>query len=118
MKLGVVGSRGFNDYELLKTELNKFKDILEIVSGGAIGADKLSEQYGIEHNKLLRIFYPEYEIYGRSAPLKRNTQIIEKSDFVIAFWDGKSTGTKDSINKAKRLNKPYKIIYYNTQGLN
>lgn len=117
MKLGVVGSRKFNNYELLKSELNKFKKITLIVSGGAPGADILSEEYATAYNIPTQIFYPNYEVYGRSAPFKRNTQIVENSDFIIAFWDSKSNGTKDSINKAKRLNKPVKIIQYELVGL-
>ena len=42
----------------------------------------------------------------------RNTDIIKNSDFVFAFWDGKSKGTKDSIDKSKKLNIPIKVIRY------
>ena len=52
----------------------------------------------------------QYGEYNALAGMKRNTYIIENSDLVIAFWDGKSTGTKDSINKAKLLNKEIIII--------
>lgn len=117
MNLGVIGSRTFSDYDLLKTELNKFKDITKIISGGAKGADILSEKYAQEFGIETVIFYPEYEKHGRKAPFLRNTSIVQASDIVIAFWDEVSKGTKDSINKCTKLNKQYKIILYNSQSL-
>lgn len=117
MILGVVGSRAFLDYELLKTELLTFSSIDVIVSGGARGADKLAEQYALEFNIPILIFKPDYKTHGIAAPFIRNTEIIEASDKVIAFWDGKSTGTLDSINKAKQRKIPLKIVFYNSSQL-
>lgn len=110
MKIAIVGSRSFKDYELLKNEVEKFitENSLEevtIVSGGAVGADTLAEQFAAEMGYKTVIFLPEYKKYGRGACHVRNTQIIENSDIVFAFWDKKSKGTLDSINKAKKLNK-------------
>lgn len=50
-------------------------------------------------------FLPEYSKYGRGAPLVRNDLIIDYADEVIAFWDGKSRGTKYVIEKCKSKNK-------------
>ena len=60
----------------------------------------------------LLVFKPDYQKYGRGATLVRNTQIIENADVVFAFWDGQSKGTKDSITKAKKLQKELHIISY------
>ena len=57
----------------------------------------------------LKEFLPEYERYGRSAPLKRNLQIIDYADEVIAFWDGMSHGTRFVIENCKRKNVPIKV---------
>lgn len=54
-------------------------------------------------------FLPEYEKYGRRAPLVRNDLIIDYADAVIAFWDGKSKGTKYVIDRCKKVNKDIKI---------
>lgn len=110
MKVAVIGSRTFDDYELMKIILDKF-DITLIVSGGAKGADKLSEKYALEKNIPVQIFKPDWSI-GRHAGFLRNTTIIEYSDFVVAFWDGKSKGTLDSINKAKKLNKDTRVVTF------
>lgn len=114
MKVAIIGSRDFNDYELVKKVLNNVKDkITLIVSGGAIGADSLGAQFALENNIQTKIFIPDWETYGRSAGYIRNKAIVEESDIIIAFWDGKSKGTQHSFKLAKSLNKRIKIIKYN-----
>lgn len=117
MKIGIVGGRDFNDYEFLKKELIKFIDengifLNAIVSGGAKGADTLAEKFAAEMSVEMIVFKPDYEKFGRGAALARNTQIVENSDTVFAFWDGKSKGTHDSIRKAEKLGKKLLIINY------
>jgi predicted Rossmann fold nucleotide-binding protein DprA/Smf involved in DNA uptake len=115
MNLGIIGSRSFNDYELLKKEVDDFiKDIKidHIVSGGAKGADSLGEKYAGEHGIKILIFLPDWQKFGKKAGYIRNIDIIENSDIVIAFWDGESKGTKHSIDLANKMNKKVKIIYF------
>ena len=109
MKISIIGSRSFFDYTMLEKILNKEKiDIL--VSGGARGADSLGEQYAKNNNIPTLIFKPDWKKFGRAAGFIRNKDIIDNSDKVIAFWDGKSKGTLNSINLAKKQNK--KVIIY------
>lgn len=104
MNLGIVGSRDFNDYIKLKTEILKLYPIEQIkciVSGGANGADKLGERFADEYNLDKKIFYPDWNKYGKRAGFIRNKDIVENSDKLIAFWDGVSKGTKLTIDLAK-----------------
>ena len=106
MKIGIVGSRTFNNYNLFEQVINKIvqeNDI--IVSGGAIGADSLAEMYAKIHKFETIIFKPEWEKYGKQAGFIRNSKIVEESDYIIAFWDGNSKGTLDTISKAENLGK-------------
>jgi hypothetical protein len=111
MKVAVIGSRGFNNYDLVKKTLSNI-EITLLVSGGADGADSLGEQYAIENNIETKIFLPDWEKNKRAAGMIRNTDIVNESEVVVAFWDGTSRGTLDSINKAKKLNKKLIIINY------
>lgn len=111
MKVAVIGSRGFNNYDLVKKTLSNI-EITLLVSGGADGADSLGEQYAIENNIETKIFLPDWEKHKRAAGMIRNTDIVNESEVVVAFWDGTSRGTLDSINKAKKLNKKLIIINY------
>lgn len=107
MKVAVKGSRG-----LRVDNLEKYlpKETTEIVSGGAVGIDTCAKEYAIKNNIKLTEFLPEYEKYGRSAPLKRNLLIIDYADYVLAFWDGKSHGTKYVIDNCKKKNKPVRVF--------
>ena len=90
MKVAVIGSRG-----LSVKDLGKYlpADTTEIVSGGARGVDTSAKEYANAHGLKLTEFLPDYQKYGRAAPLKRNITIIEYADIVFAFWDQKSHGT-------------------------
>jgi len=111
MNLAIVGSRTFND-ELLENEILKSNlNIIRIISGGAEGADILGEKFANKHKIPTTILKPEWHIYGHSAGYKRNRDIINACDICIAFWNGESTGTKHSIDIAKKLKKPLIVIY-------
>ncbi|MCL2544566.1 MAG: DUF2493 domain-containing protein [Clostridia bacterium] len=107
MKVAVIGSRG-----LKVAELGKYlpPETMEIVSGGAKGVDTSVREYAQAHGVKLTEFLPEYEKYGRSAPLKRNIAIIEYADVVMAFWDGKSSGTRHVISNCRKKGVPVKVF--------
>ena len=102
MKVAIIGSRN-----LVIKDLQNYlpENVTEIVSGGAKGIDTCAKEYALAHGIKLTEFLPEYAKYGRGAPLKRNLQIIEYADEVIAFWDGKSAGTKYVIDNCRKMNK-------------
>lgn len=106
MKVAVIGSRG-----ITKVNLEDFlpESTTEIVSGGARGVDTCARKYATEHSLILTEFLPDYEHFGRGAPLRRNIEIIDYADLVLAFWDGKSRGTKFVIENCKKRNKEVKV---------
>lgn len=111
MRVAVVGSRTFNDYLLLLNTLDSIP-IDSIVSGGARGADSLAKKYAEASGLLIVEYLPEWDKYGRRAGFIRNVQIVDNSDLVIAFWDGISKGTGHSIDYARKIGKPLKVILY------
>lgn len=113
MKLAIIGSRGFNDINLLNETLNPLVFQIDLViSGGARGADKMGEEWAERHGIDTLIFPAEWDKYGKLAGFRRNEDIIKNADTVIAFWDQKSKGTLHSINLAKELKKPIRIITF------
>jgi len=106
MKAAIVGSRTFNDYDALRESIDSLNiHIDEIISGGAKGADSLAERYARENEIAITIFPAEWKKYGRAAGMIRNRDIIKSADVVIAFWDGESKGTKNSIDLAEKHGK-------------
>jgi hypothetical protein len=105
MKIIIAGSRTYNDYELLKRVCDETLSLItEIVSGTANGADKLGERYAKEKGYPIKQFPADWNKYGKSAGYIRNKQMAEYADALIAFWDGKSKGTKHMIDLAKLNN--------------
>ena len=107
MKVAIIGSRN-----LVVNDLEKYlpENTTQIISGGAKGIDLCAEEYAVTHGLPLMIYLPDYESFGRPAPLKRNIAIIENADIVLAFWDGKSRGTKHVIENCKKRGIPVKIF--------
>ena len=107
MKVAVIGSRSL--------QIDQLKDYLpecvtEIISGGACGVDASAREYAKSNNIPLTEYLPEYEKYGKRAPLIRNIRIIEDADIVLAFWDGKSHGTRFVIEKCEQMGKEIKVF--------
>jgi hypothetical protein len=114
----IVGSRTFTDYEFMKRKtdylLQNYQDIV-IVSGGAKGADALAKRYALERNYKYVEFPANWDTYGKSAGYIRNEQMLKfvstyQCRGCIAFWDGKSKGTKHNFSLAKKYNTPIKIV--------
>lgn len=106
MKVAIIGSR-----KLKIENLSKYipENTTEIVSGGAKGIDTCAREYAITNNLKLTEFLPDYKKYGRITPLKRNIQIINYADVVLAFWDGVSRGTAFVIENCRKLSVPVKV---------
>lgn len=114
MRVLVCGSRKINDKDYVFNCIDNSKyDITEIVSGHAIGVDRLGEMYAVEHNIPIRIFSPNWKENGNVAGIIRNKKMVEYSDAVISIWDGKSNGTRFTIDYSKKMKKPIKIWIYN-----
>jgi len=111
MRLAIVGSRGFSNYNFLKEILDE-ENIEVIVSGGAKGADQLAERYANEKSLETNIFYPDWKKHGKQAGFVRNKEIVDNCDKLIAFWDGKSKGTNHSVYLARNKGKEVKVIKY------
>lgn len=116
-KVIVAGCRDFADYELLKEKCDfylqkqKPEDIV-IVSGHASGADALGERYAHERGLQLETFPADWKANGRAAGPIRNAKMASVAHTLIAFWNGKSRGTKNMIDTAKKHNLQVAVVRY------
>lgn len=115
-KLIIAGGRDFCNYELLKTAVNTYanskQNKVSIVSGMAKGADALGYRLAEEYNIKVYEFPANWNKHGKRAGFVRNEEMGNFADSLIAFWDGKSRGTKHMIDFMKQLNKPVTVIPY------
>ena len=117
-KVIIAGSRGFSNYKLLKEKCNEYlrekrKEYnIIIISGGARGADFSGEKYAQDEGFSLEKFPANWNKFGKSAGFRRNEQMAEVADALIAFWDGKSNGTKHMIEIMENKKLLVKVIKY------
>ncbi|MBE6605119.1 MAG: hypothetical protein E7639_05390 [Ruminococcaceae bacterium] len=107
MKVAIVGSRNLTSIEI---ERYLVDDVEEIVSGGAVGVDACAAMYAKNKGLKLTEFLPQYERYGRAAPIVRNKKIVDYADKIIVFWNGSSRGTLSVIQYAKKTGKPLEVV--------
>ena len=106
MKIAIVGSRN-----VVVHNMDKYiSEGDEIVSGGAVGVDACAAEYARQKGLKLTEFLPQYERYGRAAPIMRNREIVNYADAIVAFWDGSSKGTLSVIKYAEKIGKPCEIV--------
>lgn len=114
--IGIVGSRRRDSQDDCVKCFQKFKEIYEegdqIVSGGCPkGGDKFAELIAKKFGVPIKIYYPNWEKYGKFAGLKRNTYIAEDCTVLIALVaEDRTGGAEDTIKKAEKLNKEIIII--------
>lgn len=120
-KVIIAGSRDFDNFISAEHNLLSFfkafgihSTDIEIISGGARGADKIGEQFAKKYNIKLTVFPAQWDKYGKSAGMIRNAEMAQyaKDGILFAFWDGKSTGTKNMIDAARRNNMTVLIYEY------
>lgn len=111
MKVAIIGSR-----DIHKIPLTEYlpDETTELVSGGAVGVDQCARVFADISGLPIKEFLPDYKKYGRSAPLRRNIEIIDYSDLVLAFWDGCSRGTRFVIENCRKKKIPIRIFLKRT----
>lgn len=128
MRIIVCGSRSFSNYSFLREkvieEINRWLNgdtskisEIEIITGGAVGADYMAETVAKEYGLKLSVFPAQWDEFGKRAGYVRNSAMIDyaidddkRECLIVAFWDGKSTGTFDMIQQADLLEVPIKVI--------
>lgn len=107
MKTIIAGSRGINDFAVVLDAIARAREdqeikITEVVSGGALGVDRMGERYAAQVALPVKQFLPDYERHKRAAPLIRNHEMGQYADALIAIWDGMSRGTEHMISTARK----------------
>lgn len=118
LKLIVAGGREFKDYQRLSAEIFAYAEGVgdnvgvSLVSGMARGADALGYRFAKEHNVKVYEFPADWNKYGKRAGYLRNAEMAQFADALMAFWDGKSRGTKHMIDYMTQMGKPVVVVRY------
>lgn len=116
MNIAIVGSREFDNYDNLRQVMYLLypspEMITSIVSGGARGADKLAERFAAEHGLPVQVFKADWDTWDVRAGYMRNITIVNTADEVVAFWNGKSKGTRHTIDLAEKNHKLREVVIF------
>jgi predicted Rossmann fold nucleotide-binding protein DprA/Smf involved in DNA uptake len=97
----VSGSRSITSLDVVEEAIQSSPFTVDyIIHGGAKGVDTLADAVASMHNIPADVCKPNYDRYGDRAPLKRNEEMIQKSDNAVVVWDGKSSGTWYTMSHA------------------
>jgi hypothetical protein len=117
----VCGGRDFADRELLVAKLDQFtRDLgpkIVVVTGACpTGADKLAEDWASKKFHTVLRFHAEWSRGAKAGP-ERNQEMVDhvkplRNRFAVAFWDGKSRGTKDCVARIQAAGIALKIVRY------
>jgi hypothetical protein len=77
--------------------------VAAVVSGGADGVDAAAAALADVGGVPLTVLEPDWDTYGEAAGPRRNTKIVQRADAVLAFWNGTSPGTRDTLAKARAV---------------
>lgn len=112
----VAGCRDFTDYNFLESKLDNIlaniDDEICIVSGKAKGADELGERYAVKRNYQIVEYPALWDLHGKAAGPIRNEKMAQNADALVAFWDGKSRGTKNMIETAQKYGLKIRVLRY------
>ena len=112
----VAGGRDFNNYPGLAASLDyllkNINDEIEIVCGMARGADRLGEQYAKERGYRVIYMPADWDTYGKSAGYRRNAEMADYANALVALWDRQSRGTKHMIDIAHEKGLDVRVKKY------
>lgn len=114
-RVGVVGSRGF-PYKAMVVDYMvwDFRDSDICVSGGCkVGVDAWVKELCRRELYAYEEIPADWDKHGKKAGFLRNTELVDDINRLVAFWDGKSRGTRDTIIKALERGLPVEIHYPN-----
>ena len=108
----VAGSRSAEKHQVYEAiEKCPYKDKIDlVVSGCALGADTHGMTWARENKRHIRRMPAEWKTHGRAAGMIRNREMAENADGLIAIWDGRSPGTQNMIQTAKRFGLPVFVM--------
>lgn len=113
----VAGSRGFDSWrqDALEHVLNQASYALDmkfgkIIHGGARGVDRMAGIWAESKGYPVSVYPAYWELHGKRAGYIRNSLMVEDADAAIIVWDGKSKGTKHTIDLMTASGKPYVLV--------
>lgn len=111
----IAGSREWTNKSAIvqwfSNNLNNLPWDVTIVTGGARGVDRLAHEEAQRRNLRTKVIEADWENLGKSAGYARNKTMVDIADKVVVFWDGRSKGSKHTIDLALKHKVPLEVYF-------
>lgn len=112
MRIVVSGSRTITDEKTVERILAGYIAVKDIViTGGCRGIDRIAHDYARRYFADTEVYEADWDTHGKAAGPIRNGKMMEDAGILIAFWDGKSRGTRSAIDEARKRGVETHIHY-------
>lgn len=119
--VAIIGSREWPDPKRIQAFIDTLSKNTVVITGGwwndlkhemtpTRGVDRIAAEYARNRGFTVVLVGADFAMHGKSAGMRRNPVTVGLATRVVAFWDQKSNGTKNSIEHARRLGKEPEII--------
>ncbi len=100
-RVGVVGSRHFPDLERVSSYIRGLPATVSLVTGSASGVDATVTRVARERGLPIRVLGASFEeARDTGVAASRNQRLVDLCDVLVAFWDGVSNGTRQTVDRA------------------
>jgi YspA, cpYpsA-related SLOG family len=109
--VAVVGSRDFADLGRVRRFIASLPSGVVVLSGGAPGVDRCANETARARGMGWLEYFADWDRDGLYfAGRIRNQRVANRCDRMVAFWDGRSTGTQDAFTRTLELGK-HVVLY-------
>src|SRR5688572_19917446 len=117
--VAIIGSREWPRPDRVIDYVNLLPPNTVVITGGwwrngviepTRGVDRIAATAAQARGLTVVVVAADYGRYQKQAGMRRNPVTVGLAKRVVAFWDGKSPGTKNSIDHADRLGIPVETI--------
>lgn len=109
-RIAIVGSISYPRPDIVEAFVAALPAGAVVVSGGADGVDSIAERAARARALEVMVFPADWGRYGRKAGPLRNAEIVAAADRVVAFWNGRSHGTLNTVVQAARAGRPVEVF--------
>lgn len=109
-RVAIVGSRKFPHEKMVRHYVQRLPTDTVVISGGARGPDRWAVDEALKRGLKTVVLQPDWETHGKAAGPIRNAAIVENCDWLVAFWDGHSRGTLNTLRRASSGEVPHAVF--------
>lgn len=109
----ITGSRGMANEGLFLDTIAPLNPTKIIAGDCPTGADSIARKF---FSFICEVYKADWDKHGKAAGPIRNKKMVddnlEEIDLCVAFWDGKSKGTKNCFKYAERKGIKTRVVEY------